>query len=155
MQKIDVLFCRYFENGQYMGKIWPFNPLWSMDKSFPEYHIYVFWSLLLLSNSMQKTRKFLRAVLQIFLKVSILGPNLTFWPPWSGVKGFFQNSKNVTFLHLWCYNFLEKIKKIWHAVPEKKMGLTNGRRTNGRTNGQGYFIGPFPDKPGGPKNKKI
>ena len=189
LKNSGVSFWRYFENSWFLGKIWPFDPLggldksfpehhiyvfWSLlllsnfmqkikkfwrlvleifwkqlifgqnltfwplgglDKSFPEHHIYVFWSLLLLSNFMQKIKKFWRLVLEIFWKRSIFGPNLTFWPPWLGVKSFFQKSEIVTFLHLWCCNFVQKIRKIWRADPEIWALRTDGQ-TDGRTDGR-------------------
>ena len=135
-----LLFQRYFKKILFSTKIWHFDPLVGLYKSFSKHHTYISWRALLLPTFIQKIKTFWRLVPKIFFKRFTFGPNLTFWPPWQVVMSFFQKSKNVTFLHLWCCNFVQKIRKIWRADPEISALLTNGR-TNGRTDGS-EFIGP-------------
>ena len=62
-------------------------------------------------------------------------------------KIFFQKSGSVTFVPLWCTNFMQKIRKILRAVSE----IFKDGRTNGRTNGltdMGDYIGPLSGTPG-------
>ena len=63
-------------------------------------------------------------------------------------KIFFQKSGSVTFVPLWCTNFMQKIRKILRAVSEIfKDGLlrttTDGLRTD-----MGDYIGPSRVNPG-------
>ena len=62
-------------------------------------------------------------------------------------KIFFQKSGSVTFVPLWCTNFMQKIRKILRAVSEIfKDGRTDyyyGLRTD-----MGDYIGPLSGKPG-------
>ena len=53
------------------------------------------------------------------------------FPPFVTPQEFFQKSGSVTFVPLWCTNFMQKIRKILGAVSEiSKDGLTNGRTTD-------------------------
>ena len=100
MQKIKKFWCLILEifwKRSIFGQNLTFWPLGGLDKSFPKHHICVFWSLLLLSNFMQKIKKFWRLVPEIFWKRSIFGPNLTFWPPAGGSRVFFKNPKTSLF----------------------------------------------------------
>ena len=45
---------------------------------------------------------------------------------------FFQKSGSVTFVPLWCTNFMQKIRKILRAVSE----IFKDRRTNGQMDGR-------------------
>ena len=57
------------------------------------------------------------------------------FPPFATPKIFFQKSGSVTFVPLWCTNFMQKIRKILRAVSEIfKDGLTDGL-TDGQTDG--------------------
>ena len=61
-------------------------------------------------------------------------------------KIFFQKSGSVTFVPLWCTNFMQKIRKILRAVSEIfKDGRTDGPRT---TDGQGRLLWTHSGKPG-------
>ena len=62
------------------------------------------------------------------------------WPP----KIFFQKSGSVTFVPLWCPNFMQKIRKNQWAVSEI---FTDGPRTDQRTNGQGRLLRTPSGKP--------
>ena len=62
---------------------------------------------------------------------------------------FFQKSGSVTFVPLWCTNFMQKIKKILRAVSEI---FKDGPRTDGRTD-MGDYIGPPRVNPGSKKTK--
>ena len=61
-------------------------------------------------------------------------------------KIFFQKSGSVTFVPLWCTDFMQKIRKILRAVSEI---FKDGLRTtdHGRTD-MGDYIGPLSGKPG-------
>ena len=62
---------------------------------------------------------------------------------------FFQKSGSVTFVPLWCPNFMQKIRKNQWAVSEIfKDGRTDGPRTDQRTNGQGRLLRTPSGKPG-------
>ena len=64
------------------------------------------------------------------------------WPP----KIFFQKSGSVTFVPLWCPNFMQKIRKNQWAVSEIfKDGLWT---TDQRTDGQGRLLRTPSGKPG-------
>ena len=118
-----------------------FWPPWGLGKSFPKGNIYIVESVLLVSNFMQKIKKFWRAVRKQSLKKSNFGPNLTFWLRPQEVKSFFRKSENVTFLQLRCSNYVQNIKNFWQADPEISTVPTN-RRTD-----EAEFIGPFRLKP--------
>jgi hypothetical protein len=100
------------------AKIWPFDSLVGLGKSFPEHYIYVFCSLLLLSNFMQKIKKFWCLVLKIFWKRLIFGKNLTFWRPGGLGKSFPKHYIYVFWSLLLLSNFMQKIKKFWRLVLE-------------------------------------
>ena len=53
-------------------------------------------------------------------------------------KIFFQKSGSVTFVPLWCPNFMQKIRKILGVVSEI---FKDGRMDHGRTD-MGDYIGP-------------
>ena len=59
-------------------------------------------------------------------------------------KIFFQKSGSVTFVPLWCTNFMQKIRKILRAVSEI---FKDGRTDHGRTN-EGDYYGPNRVNPG-------
>ena len=72
------------------------------------------------------------------------------WP----AKIFFQKSGSVTFVTLWCTNFMQKIRKILRAVSEiSKDWRTDqqtdqpDRPTDGPTDGQGRLLGTPLGKP--------
>ena len=68
--------------------------------------------------------------------------------PLPGIKSFFRKLENVIFLHLCCSNFVQNIKKFWHADPEISALQMNGQ-TDGRTDEQtdeAEFIGLFRTK---------
>ena len=49
-------------------------------------------------------------------------------------QDFFQKSGSVTFVPLWCTNFMQKFRKILRAVSEIfKDGRTDGLTDHGRT----------------------
>ena len=60
-----------------------------------------------------------------------------FSPRPQGVKSFFRKYENVTFLHLYCSNFVQNIKSFWRADPE-----ISALQTNEQTD-EAEFIGPF------------
>ena len=89
--------------------------------------------------------KILRAVFEIWTKNIKNAPKMWVFPHLRPPKIFFQKSGSVTFVPLWCTNFMQKIRKILRAVSEIfKDGRTDGP-TDGRTNGRtdmGDYIGP-------------
>ena len=69
------------------------------------------------------------------------------FPPFATPQDFFQKSGSVTFVPLWCTNFMQKIRKILRAVSE----IFKDGRTNGPTDGRkdmGDYIGPSRVNPG-------
>ena len=143
-------FRKYFWISQFWGQNLTFWPLEGLGKSFPEDNIYIVWNALLLSNFMQKIKKFWRAVRKQSLKKSNFGPNLTFWPRPEGVKSFFRKSENVTFLQLCCSNFVQNIKKFWRADPEIS-ALRTDEQTEGRMDGRSWIYRTLSAKAVGPK----
>ena len=62
------------------------------------------------------------------------------FPPFVTPKIFFQKSGSVTFVPLWCTNFMQKIRKILRAVSE--IFKDGPRTTDGPTDGstdKGYY----------------
>ena len=91
--------------------------------------------------------KILRAVFEIWTKNIKNAPKMGVFPHLRPPKIFFQKSGSVTFVPLWCTNFMQKIRKILRAVSE----IFKDGRTNGRTNGltdMGDYIGPLSGTPG-------
>ena len=72
-------------------------PMEDLGKSFTKDNIYIVWNALLLSNFMQKIKKFWRRIRKQSLKKSNFGPNLTFWPAHKGSRVFFENQKTSLF----------------------------------------------------------
>ena len=97
-----------------------------------------------------KTQNFvktLRAVFEIWANIKN-APKMGFFPICDPPRFFFQKSGSVTFVPLWCTNFMQKIRKILRTVSEIfKDGLlqttTDGLRTD-----MGDYIGPLSGKPG-------
>ena len=90
--------------------------------------------------------KILRAVFEIWTKNIKNAPKMGVFPHLRPPKIFFQKSGSVTFVPLWCTNFMQKNRKILRAVSE----IFKDGRTNGRTNGltdMGDYIGPLSGKP--------
>ena len=76
--------------------------------------------------------KILRAVFEIWTNNIKNAPKMGVFPHLRPPKIFFQKSGSVTFVPLWCTNFMQKIRKILRAVSEIfKDGLRtdNGPRT--------------------------
>ena len=88
--------------------------------------------------------KILRAVFEIWTKNIKNAPKMGVFPHLRPPKIFFQKSGSVTFVPLWCTNFMQKIRKILRAVSEI---FKDGLRTNGLTD-MGDYIGPLSGKPG-------
>ena len=65
---------------------------------------------------MQNYIKIVRAVFDIWIKKHQKVPKKGGSPPFATPKNFFQKSGSVTFVPLWCTNFLQKIRKILRAV---------------------------------------
>ena len=83
---------------------------------------------------MQNSVKILRAVFEIWTKNFKNAPKMGVFPHLRPPKIFFQKSGSVTFVRLWCTNFMQKIKKILRAVSEIfKDGQTNGPTDGPRT----------------------
>ena len=59
--------------------------------------------------------------------------------PFVTPKIFFQKSGSVTFVPLWCTNFMQKIRKIVEIFKDER--TTDELRTDGRTD-MGDYIGP-------------
>ena len=59
-------------------------------------------------------------------------------------QDFFQKSGSVTFVPLWCSNFMQKIRKNQWTVSEI---FKDGRTDHGRTNGQGRLLRTPSGKP--------
>ena len=73
------------------------------------------------------------------------------FPQFATPQDFFQKSGSVTFVPLWCNNFMQKIRIILRAVSEIfKDGRTDHRLTDGRTD-MGDYIGPSRVNPGSKK----
>ena len=90
--------------------------------------------------------KILRAVFEIWTKNIKNAPKMGVFPHLRPPKIFFQKSGSVTFVPLWCTNFMQKIRKILRAVSEIfKDGL---RTTDGLTDGQGRLLRTPSGKPG-------
>ena len=98
IRKIQSSVWEILWKNSIFGPILTFWPPWWPNKIFPKYDSYTKMKHLLLSNFMQKIRKILCSVWEILWKNSIFGPILTFWPPWRGVKIFFQKSGSRHFL---------------------------------------------------------
>jgi len=94
--------------------------------------------------------KILRAVFEIWTKNIKNAPKMGVFPHLRPPKIFFQKSGSVTFVPLWCTNFMQKIRKILRAVSEIfKDGRTDhGRMNHGRTTDMGDYIGPPRVNPG-------
>ena len=76
-------------------------------------------------------------------------PKNVVFPPFVTPQDFFQKSGSVTFVPLWCTNFMQKFRKILRAVFEI---FKDGRTTDyGRTTDMGDFIGPSRVNPGSKK----
>ena len=68
---------------------------------------------------------------------SNMPPNWDF-PPFANPKDFFSKSGSVTFVSLWCHNFMQKLEK------SNRKSLRYLKTTHGRTNGpkdRGDYIG--------------
>ena len=91
--------------------------------------------------------KILRAVFEIWTKNIKNAPKMGVFPHLRPPKIFFQKSGSVTFVPLWCTNFMQKFRKILRAVSEIfKDGLL--RTTYGPRMDMGDYIGPLSGKPG-------
>ena len=102
---------------------------------------------------MQNFVKILRAVFEIWTKNIKNAPKMGVFPHLRPPKIFFQKSGSVTFVPIWCTNFMQKIRKILRAVSEIfKDGQTNGL-TDGLTD-MGDYIGPPRVNPGSKINQK-
>ena len=78
--------------------------------------------------------KILRAVFEIWTKNIKNAPKMGVFPHLRPPKIFFQKSGSVTFVPLWCTNFMQKFRKILRAVSEIfKDGRTDGLTDHGRT----------------------
>ena len=89
---------------------------------------------------MQNYIKIVRAVFEIWSKNIKNTLKRGFFPHFRPPKIFFQKSGSVTFVPLWCTNFMQKIRKILRAVSEI---FNNGPWTDGRTADIGDYIGPL------------
>ena len=92
--------------------------------------------------------KILKAVFEIWTKNIKNAPKMGVFPHLRPPKIFFQKSGSVTFVPLWCTNFMQKIKKILRAVSEI---FKDGLRTTDygpRTTDMGDYIGPSRVNPG-------
>ena len=87
----------------------------------------------------QNDVKILRAVFEIWTKNIKNAPKMGVFPHLRPPKIFFQKSGSVTFVPLWCTNFMQKIRQILRAVSEIFK--------DGRTD-MGDYIGPLSGKPG-------
>ena len=67
------------------------------------------------------------------------------FPPFATPYDFFQKSGSVTFVPLWCTNFMQKIRKILRAVSEI---FKDGRTDHGPTDAQGRLLRTPSGKPG-------
>ena len=89
---------------------------------------------------MQNYIKIVRAVFEIWTKNIKNAPKMGVFPHLRPPKIFFQKSGSVTFVPLWCTNFMQKIRKILRAVSEI---FKDGLRTD-----MGDYIGPSRVNPG-------
>ena len=103
------------------------------------------------TDQTQNFVKILRAVFEIWTKNIKNAPKMGVFPHLRPPKIFFQKSGSVTFVPLWCTNFMQKIRKILRAVSEIfKDGLLRtttdyGLRT---TDGHGWLHRTLSGKPG-------
>ena len=74
---------------------------------------------------MQKIKKMCHAVQKIFLKKSILGQNLTFWPLEGLGKSFPEDKIYIIWNALLLSNFMQKIEKFWCAVRKQSLKKSN------------------------------
>ena len=95
---------------------------------------------------MQNYIKIVRAVSEIWTKNIKNAPKRGFFPHLRPPTIFFQKSGSVTFVPLWCTNFMQKIRKILKAVSEI---FKDSRTTNdGPTDGQGRLLRTPSGNPG-------
>ena len=66
-------------------------------------------------------------------------------PPFATPQIFFQKSGSVTFVPLWCPNFMQKLEK---TNEQSLRYLKTDTRTDGRTHGQGRLLRTPSGKPG-------
>ena len=127
-------FRRYFLKSQFWAQNLTFWPLEGLGKSFPEENIHIVWNALLLSNFMQKIKKFWPAVQKQSLRKSNFGPNLTFWPRSQGSRAFFENWK-TSFFYIYAVLTLCKISRnSGTRILRYQRYRWTDRRTDGRTN---------------------
>ena len=72
------------------------------------------------------------------------------FPPFVTPRNFFQKSGSVTFVPLWCPNFMQKIRKVLTAVSEI---FKDRPWTDQWTTDMGDYIGPPWVNPGSKMNK--
>ena len=92
---------------------------------------------LLVYMKFQKIRKELDA--EIWTKNQIC-PQIGIFSPFANPKDFFSMSGSVTFVSLWCHNFMQKLEK------SNRRSLRYLKTTHGRTHGptdRGDYIGPL------------
>ena len=77
---------------------------------------------------MQNYIKIVRAVFEIWTKNIKNAPKMGFFPHLQPPKIFFQKPGSVSFVPLWCTNFMQKIREILRVVSEIfKDGPTDGQ----------------------------
>ena len=90
----------------------------------------------------QNSIEIVKAIFEIWTK--IIKNALKKWlvPPFVTPKDFFQKSGSVTFVPLWCPNFMQKIRKILRAVSAVIMlydTKNDEKTTKSQKKGSGYY----------------
>ena len=101
------------------------------------------------TNFMQKIRKILRAVFELWTKNIKNGPKMGFFSI-CNPHDFFQKSGSVTFAPLWCPNFMQKLEK---NIERSLRYLMTDRQADRQTD-KGNYYGPHQVNLGS-KNCKI
>ena len=86
--------------------------------------------------------KILRAVFEIWTKNIKNAPKMGVFPYLRPPKIFFQKSGSVTFVPLWCTNFMQKIREILAAVSAVIMlydTKNDEKTTKSQKKGSGYY----------------
>ena len=123
--------------------------LYSPNQNFLGHAVFAMCQVSMRTVQTQNFVKILRAVFEIWTKNIKNAPKMGVFPHLRPPKIFFQKSGSVTFVPLWCTNFMQKIRKILRAVSEIfKDGLRTTDYYYGLRTDMGDYIGPLSGKPG-------
>ena len=102
--------------------------LYSPNQNFLGHAVFARCSVSMRTVQTQNFVKILGAVFEIWTKNIKNAPKMGVFPHLRPLKIFFQKSGSVTFVPLWCSNFMQKSRKILRAVSQIfKDGRTNER----------------------------